>query len=158
MNISRPALTLTLFTALTAAAEEDRYDVLGKVLTPFFSLLAPDSTTKHALSMSVRIEQMTDLPAELAGAHADIAIEAPNKLRLHGPVLGETLTIVRNADKIWVHPGTVAKALLDAKGDKKQLPPMDKKYKLGDFTLPIPVKERNLLPILFVVKDVRGES
>jgi len=121
-------------------------------------LLSPDATSKNALSMSVRIEQMTDLPAELAGAHADISIEAPNKLRLHGPVLGETLTIVRNGDKVWVHPGAVAKALLEAKGDNKKLPPADKKHKLGDFTLPIPSKELNLLPILFVVKDVGSES
>ena len=133
--------------------------MLGKVLTPFFALLAPDAGN-HALAMSVRIEQMTDLPPALAGAHADIAIESPNKLRLHGPVLSETLTIVRNANKIWVYPGSAAKALLDAKeakDDKKQLPPTDKKYQLGDFTLPIPVKELNLLPILFVVKDVGSD-
>src|SRR6185369_14971885 len=103
------ALALTLCTALTASAEEDRYDVLGKVLTPFVSLLAPDATANHALALSVRIEQMTDLPAELAGARAEISIEAPNKLRLHGPVLGESLTIVRNCDKIRVHPGAIAK-------------------------------------------------
>jgi hypothetical protein len=57
-----------------------------------------------------------------------------------------------------VHPGAVAKALLESKGDNKQLPPGDKKYKLGDFTLPIPSKELNLLPIIFVVKDVGSES
>lgn len=159
MNLSRLALTLTLLTAVTApAAEEDRYDVLGKVLTPFVSLLSTDSSAKHGLAMAVRIEQMTDLPAELVGAHADISIEAPNKLRLSGPVLTESLTIVRNGDKIWVHPGAIAKALLDAKDDKKQLPPADKKYKLGNFSLPVPVKELNLLPILFVVKDVGSES
>jgi len=158
MNLSRLAIALTFFAALTASGEENRYDVLGKVLTPFLSLLSPEAASKRALRMSVRIEQMTDLPAELAGAHADISVEAPNKLRLHGPVLGETLTIVRNGDKIWVHPGAVAKALLESKGDNKQLPPGDKKYKLGDFTLPIPSKELNLLPIIFVVKDVGSES
>ena len=153
----------TILAALLAAspatfAAEDRYDVLGKVLTPFLLLFAQDAKANRALAMSVRIEQMTDLPAALAGAHADIAIEYPNKLRLHGPVLGETLTIARRGEKIWVHPGAVAKALLDAADDGKQLPPADKKYKLGDFSLPIPVKELNLLPILFVVKDMGSEA
>jgi hypothetical protein len=157
MKPLRLAFALTLFTAIMAHGEEDRYDVLGKVLTPFFTLLAPEGGN-HALALAVRIEQMTDLPPELAGAHADIAIEAPNKLRLHGPVLGENLTIVRNGQKIWVYPGSVAKALIASKDDQKQLPPTDKKYQLGDFSLPIPIKELNLLPILFVVKDLGHES
>lgn len=157
------SIRLSIIAALLAAspatfAADDRYDVLGKVLTPFLTLFAEDAKEGRALSMSVRIEKMTDLPAELAGAKADIAIEAPDKLRLHGPVLGETLTLVRNGDKIWVHPGAKAKALLDAANAGKQLPPAEKKYKLSNFSLPIPVKELNLLPILFTVKDVGSEA
>lgn len=159
MSSIRLALTAALLATSPAMfAADDRYDVLGKVLTPFLTLFAEDANEGRAMSMAVRIEQMTDLPAALVGAKAEISVEAPDKLRLHGPVLGETLTLVRNGDKIWVHPGAKAKALLDAANAGKQLPPAEKKYKLGDFTLPIPAKEMNLLPILFTVKDAGSEA
>lgn len=137
------------------SAADDRYALLGKVLTPLFGVFAGDAESgDRALKLTVRIEQMTDLPAELAGTRAEIAVQAPDKLRLHGPLLGEDLTIVRHEQRIWVSPGAKAKALLDS----ARLPKADKKFKLGEFKLPIPKNQLVFLPMLFSIKDLGSEQ
>jgi len=140
--------------AFEVSAADDRYALFGKVLTPLFGVFAADAESgDRGLKLTVRIEQMTDLPAELAGARAEIAVQAPDKLRLHGPLLGENLTIVRDRQRIWVSPGAKAKALLDS----ARLPKADKKFQLGDFKLPIPENQLVFLPVLFSIKDLGSE-
>jgi hypothetical protein len=150
---------LALFVACTISsstgAEEPRYDVLSKTLTPFLKVFAKDQKSENrAFSLKLRIEQATDLPVELRGASAEIALQAPDKLRLRGPLLGERFTIVRDDEKVWIAPGAVARALLDAAVAGKTLPKADKKFKLGEFRLPFPEKHLKLLTALFSVKDL----
>jgi hypothetical protein len=136
-------------------AEESRYEVLSKTLTPFFAVFAKDRTgEERAFELKIRIEQATDLPVELRGASAEIALQAPDKLRLHGPLLGETFTIVRDDEKVWIAPGAKARALLDAAVAGRTLPKADKKFKLGEFRLPFPEKHLKLLTALFSAKDL----
>lgn len=154
----RAALLVVLLPPPGMRAAEDRYELLGKVLMPFVSIFARDTASAHrALRLAVSIEQMTGLPAELVAAHAEIAIESPDKLRLHGPILGETVTLMRNGDELWVHPATTARALLEGAGAGHELPPAEKKFQLGEFKLPIPEKQLVFLPILFAVNDVGRE-
>lgn len=139
-------------------AADDRYDLLGKVLMPFVGIFARDPASGHrAIRLVLTIEQMTGLPAELAGTQAEIAIQAPDKLRLHGPILGETITLVRNGNQLWVHPAAKARALLDRPTDGGELPPPEKKFQLTDFKLPIPEKQLVFLPVLFAIKEVGRE-
>lgn len=151
-----PAFLLSL--ARPAPAADDRYEELGDVLKPFAALFTEsESGADRALEMTIRIEQMTGLPAEMKDATAEIAVEHPDKVRVHGPVLGETVTLVRDGDRVWIHPGGKARSLLDGVVEGKELPPPDKKYKLTDFKLPIPANQLVFLPILFTVKDVGRE-
>jgi hypothetical protein len=138
-----------------ARSEENRYDVLSKTLTPFFALFAKDRKgEERAFELKIRIEQATDLPAGLRGANAEIALQVPDKLRLHGPLLGETFTMVRDDERVWITPGTKARALLDAAVAGKTLPKADPKFKLGEFRLPFPEKQLKLLTALFSAKDL----
>jgi len=135
-------------------AEENRYDVLSKTLNPFLSVFAKDRKSEEpGFALNLRVEQSTDLPTELRGSSAEIALQAPDKLRLRGPLLGETFTIVRDGDDVWISPGAAARALLEATVAGRELPKADKKFKLGDFRLPIPEKQLKLLTALFSVKD-----
>lgn len=153
----RSAIVLALVTA-TARAEDNRYDLLGRMLMPFVNVFAKStSNPNRAMSFNLRLEQMTDLPPELAGSHAEVALEYPDKLRLHGPVMGEDITICRKGQEVWAYPGSKVEALLNAAAEKKKLPKVDPKFQLRPFELPIPEKELVFLPALFQVKDVGSE-
>ena len=158
----RAALVIIFIAAPDIRAAEDRYDLLGKVLGPFVRVFVGESAgAPHALQLVVSIEQMTGLPPELVGTRAEIAIEPPDKLRLRGPILGETFTLVRNGNLLWVHPAAKARPLLSP-GSGPGLPAADKKFQLRAFKLPIPEKQLVFLPVLFAVTDmgrdrVRGE-
>lgn len=137
-----------------AYGDEDRRDVFAKTITPFLGVLAKDRKGENrAFSMKVRIEQGTDIPQALRNTPAEILLQAPDKLRLHGPLKNETFTLVRDDDRIWISPGAVARALLDAAVEGKSLPPPEKKFQLGEFKLPFPEKQMILLTTLFSVKD-----
>jgi len=155
-------LRLVLIFALvltTARTEENRYDLLGRTLTPFLNVFVKSTTNPNrAMSFTLTLEQMTDLPPALAGSRAEVAVEYPDKLRLHGPVLGEDVTICRNGQELWAFPGSKVEALLDAAAAAKKLPKADPKFRLEPFALPIPEKQLVFLAALFQIKDVGSES
>lgn len=153
------ALTGLLLAPLTTHCGENRYDVLSKVLMPFVQLLAKQTTNPNrALKLALRIESITGLPPDSTGARADIAVQYPDKLRLFGPVLGEELTICRNGQELWVYPGNKVEALLANATADKTLPPLDKKFRLEPFQLPVPEKQLVFAPILFQVTESAPES
>jgi len=115
------------------------------------------SNPDRALSFTVRLEKMTDLPADLAGSQAELQVEYPDKLRLHGPVLGEDVTVCRHGQDVWACPGSKVESLLSAAAEAKKLPRLDPKYKLEPFTLPVPEKDLVFLPALFQIKDIGTE-
>ncbi|MEQ1859560.1 MAG: hypothetical protein ABMA13_06465 [Chthoniobacteraceae bacterium] len=149
---------LLVFTAPQIRAQENRYDAFSKTIMPFLGVIAKDGKSgNRAFTLKVRIEQSSDLPAELNGASAEIAVQMPDKLRLHGPLLGGTFTLVREDEKIWIAPGAKARALLDAAVAGKELPPAEKKFKLSEFELPFPEKQLVFLAALFTIKDLGSE-
>jgi hypothetical protein len=140
-------------------AAENKYDLLGKTLLPFVQLVATTSSTgNRALTLTLRLESMTDLPEQWNGAHAEIALQYPDKLRLHGPVFGEDLTVCRNGERVWVFPRERAEALFKAAAAQKKLPAPKKKVRLEPFRLPVPEKQLVFLPVLFQVDDVGAEA
>ena len=122
----RPLLRFVFVLALLAASargEENRYDLLGRMLMPFLNVFAKSTTNPNrAMSFTLKLEQMTDLPPGLAGSRAEVAVEYPDKLRLHGPVLGEDVTICRKGQELWAFPGSKVEALLSAAAAAKKLP------------------------------------
>jgi hypothetical protein len=157
VKILRLVFALSLL-SITIRAEENRYDLLGRTLMPFVNVFAKStSNPNRALSFTVKLEQMTDMPSTLAGSHAEVALEYPDKLRLHGPVLGEDITICRKGQEVWAYPGSKVEALLAAAAAAKKLPKADPKFQLKPFGLPIPEKDLVFLPALFQIKDVGSE-
>jgi len=149
------ALLIAALLAVTgkAVARDNPYDLLSQVLMPFAQVLAEKAKGgNRALTLRAHLEQMTDMPPEFAGVTVDLALQAPNKLRLEAPVLGERLTICRRGQEIWVYPREKLKAVIAAAGKDKQLPPPDKSYELAPFRLPIPEKQLVFLPVLFQAK------
>jgi hypothetical protein len=152
------ALTFSLALSPCAQARENAYDTASKLLMPFASLFAKETKNPNrALSMTLRLETMTDLPPEFAGARVDLALQYPDKLRVQAPILGEQLTIARYGQKLWVTPADKAAALIEAADAAGKLPKPDKKFRLAPFELPIAENQLVFLPALLQVREAGVE-
>ncbi len=157
-------LSLVLLAVLLAASpaashgEENRYDILSRLLLPFVNVLARNTTNPNrALQLTASLEQMTGVPPELVGSKAELALEYPDKLRVRAPLLGEDVTICRRGQELWAYPASRIEPLLEEAAKKKKLPKLDPKFRLEPFALPIPEKQLVFLPALFQIKDVGSE-
>ena len=152
-------LAALLTTSGFSRAEENRYDLLSKLLLPFANIFTKDAKTPNrALRLTARLERLTDLPPALVGSRAEIVVQYPDKFLLRAPVLGEELTICRRGQEVWVWPGAKAAALLEAAGAAGKLPKPDPKAQFTPFELPVPEKQLALVSMFFQVKDVGAES
>ncbi len=150
-------IIVMLSSALRAA--ENPYDTFGKVLMPLVSVLAEKgSTPNRAALLNIELEEAADAPKELKDARVEISFQAPNKLKIQGPILGEQLTICRRGQELWVTPGAKAEALINAASADKKLPPPNPDFELAPFKLPIPAKQLVFLPALFKVQAAGEEA
>lgn len=134
------------------APSENRYDIVGKVFRPFWSvLLAGGAESNRAASFKmVTTEVSGRLPKEFVGATLEAAVQFPNKVKLTAPVLGEQITVCRNGDEVWAVPGAKVEYLLKQFGGN--LPKPTKKTNTPIF-LPITAQQAVFLPALFVLDD-----
>ena len=150
-------LLLLMLQLRPARAEENRYDVLAKVLNPLLAPFERESRNPNrSLDAQLSLIAMTDVPPQFIGTKIHLAVQNPDKIYLHGPLLGEQLTICRNEKEIWVYPRTKAEPLLRQLGGDS--PPSKQKFKLGDLELPFSQSELILLPALFQVKEYAEEQ
>ena len=128
---------------------DNPYDVIGKVFSPFWSvLLADNKSPNKACSMTLELAQVSGrLPKQMAGASMQGAVQFPDKVKLQAPVFGETFTVCRNGDKVWAYPGAKVEFLL--KRFKGKPPPTKKKN--TPLYLPITAQQAIFLPALFTV-------
>ncbi|HYR58018.1 MAG TPA: hypothetical protein VEO95_05295, partial [Chthoniobacteraceae bacterium] len=159
MKFLQALLAAALLAAPHARADENRYDVLGKMLAPFVNVLAKNTRNPNrALSLAARLERLTGAPPELAGTRAELSLQYPDRALIHGPILGEDLTVCRDRQRVWAVPGAKVKALLDLAAAQKKLRPVDPDSRIAPLQLPVPEKELVFLPMLFVVKDAGAED
>lgn len=145
--------------SLTVPAQKTgKYELWGQLFTPFLQVLSKESSSPYrAFQMELRLEQMTGLPEELAGSKGFLALQAPDKLRVSGPVFGHEITIGRRGQALWVSPKTQVEPLLESAAKAGRLPAPDSKYRLGDFGLPFTDKHLAFLPALFQVREYAAE-
>jgi len=128
---------------------DNPYDVIGKVFSPFWSVLLADTKSPNkACTMTIeRVEVSGRLPKQMTGASLQAAVQFPDKVKLQAPVLGEEMTVCRNGDKVWAYPGAKVEFLL--KRFKGKPPPTKKKN--TPLYLPITPQQAIFLPALFTV-------
>jgi hypothetical protein len=154
--ISRFIPTLALILAIPAPLmhaqqgppRDNPYDVIGKVFSPFWSVLLADTKSPNkACTMTVEMAEVSGrLPKQMVGASLQAAVQFPDKVKLQAPVLGEEITVCRNGDNVWAYPGAKVEFLL--KRFKGKPPPTKKKTPLY---LPITPQQAIFLPALFTV-------
>jgi hypothetical protein len=155
--ISRFVPTLALILVIPAPLlraqqgppRDNPYDVIGKVFSPFWSVLLADTKSPNkACTMTIEMADVTGrLPKQMAGASLRAAVEFPDKVKLQAPVLGEEITVCRNGDNVWAYPGAKVEFLLK-RFSKGKPPPTKKKTPLY---LPITPQQAIFLPALFTV-------
>ncbi len=152
-------LAAALLAAPPADAEEHRYDVVAKLLSPFINVLARNTKNPNrAMALTARLERLTDVPSELIGTQAELSLQYPDRLFIHGPILGEQLTVCRNGQQVWVTPGAKVQAIFELASTQKKLPKLDPAAQIEPFRLPIPEKQLVFLPALLQVKDAGSET
>jgi hypothetical protein len=152
-------LAAALLATPSARAAENRYDILGKTLAPFINVLAKNTKNPNrAMALAAKLERLTGAPAELLGTRVDLSLQYPDRLLVHGPILGEDLTVCRDRQQVWVTPGAKVKALLDLATAQKKLAKPDPAAQLEPFQLPVPEKQLVFLPVLFKVNDAGTET
>jgi hypothetical protein len=148
-----PALILLLAVPLAQAQQapprDNPYDVIGKVFSPFWSVLLADTKSPNkACTMTIEMVEVSGrLPKQMTGASLKAAVQFPDKVKLQAPVLGEEITVCRNGDKVWAYPGAKIEFLLQRFKGK---PPPTKK-KNTPLYLPITPQQAIFLPALFTV-------
>lgn len=157
-------LTLSIAAAVRAqdAPTENRYDIVGKVFRPFWSvLLVGGEDANKAASFKLTTTEVTGrLPKQFVGATLEAAVQFPNKVKLSAPVLGEQVTVCRNGNEVWAIPGEKVEYLL--KQFSGALPAPTKKPNTPIF-LPVTAQQAVFLPALFSLdsdprfEEVNGE-
>jgi len=131
------------------------YDLLSRVLVPIASVFSPEAK-QHALSTTLVLEEMTDLPPEFIGTRLELLVQPPDRLLLRGPYGGQTVTICRAGESVWITPNTPPFDALATPAS--ELPKKKQPTGLGQMILPIPPQQLALLPILLQVKDAGEEN
>ena len=143
------ALDVPIARAQQAPPRDNPYDVIGKVFSPFWSVLLADTKSPNkACTMRIEMAEVSGrLPKQMTGASLQAAVQFPDKVKLQAPVLGETITVCRDGDKVWAYPGAKVEFLLQRFKGK---PPPTKK-KNTPLYLPITPQQAIFLPALFTV-------
>lgn len=148
------SLVLSAACAFTAQAQQtpprdNPYDVIGKVLRPFWSVLLSDTQSPNkACTMTIQMTEVSGrLPAQMKGATLQAEVQFPDKVRLEAPVLGEQMIVCRNGKKMWAVPGQKVEFLLN---QFKIKPPPTRKNNTPLY-LPISPQLAVFLPAIFSV-------
>lgn len=143
-------LALKSLLPASARADDNPYDLVGKVLVPLANLfVAEPKGPNRALSADLVLEEATGLPPEAAGQVISIQVQSPDKLLVRGIAMGQPLMICRNGQVLWVYPGSKIGALLQS----AELSKADPDFRLPPFQLPVNEKQLVFLPVLFQVRD-----
>lgn len=149
LSVLVPVVTGSLFAQ--GAPRDNRYDTLGKVLSPIVQVMLTDAKSGHrALSLELEVVKVEGrLPKQFQSATLAAFVEYPDKVRLDAPVLGEQATVCRNGNIVWAIPGEKIEFLLGKFGIKlTEKPPAP-----TPLSLPISAQQAVFLPALFAVEE-----
>jgi hypothetical protein len=155
--------------ALAGSPEQDA----ESALMPFFDVLAsPPAGQSHAFRIQGRVESLgpiSFLKAQGASTEAapeadllkslpsfEIALQAPDRLRLSVPVGETTIVSCRNQQQIWAAPAAQVRPLLDALKQAGPRPSPKERSVLQPMQIPFSGKHLAMLPVLLDVQS-RGQ-
>ena len=138
------ALVLLLCPTLRAAQDDNApsaRQVLGRAITRLEDLIEPPEDARpQMLSAHLKIVRAKGLPEQAADAVGDIAFQAPSHGRLTATVAGNTFTICRDRNELWIDEPGKKFAVLGKNGVARFAgEPREKDAtRMGPFVLPLP--------------------
>ncbi len=137
--------------AVADPPRDNPYDVISKVLQPFWGVLLTETQNPNRAAVLTLV--MTDvsgrLPKEMKGARLQAAVQFPDKVRLTAPILGEEVTVCRNGNEVWAIPGAKVEYLLK----QFDVKPGPLKKKNTPIYLPVTAQQAVFLPAIFSVQN-----
>ncbi len=120
----------------------------------------PTNEPARTFSTTVKIVKAGGLPKELAGREVDLAIQAPDHLRLSAEWDQQTYIVGRDGEDLWVHvPGKKFGLMGSPNVAPFSTSPAAKDTTpLGPLKLPLPAEQLMLLPLLTELEALPDET
>src|SRR5205807_7766046 len=132
--------------AQAAPPSADR--VLSEALSKWAKVIEPAADQPvRAFTAKVKVIKADGLPKELLGVVADVAYQAPDRLRVSTAVSGHAFTICRDGQQVWIHEPSKKFAVLGKPGEPlfRSHPDEKDETQLAPFTLS---QFKQLLPVV----------
>ena len=135
--------------------------ILAEALQRLVSLIepAPDAAPQ-TLSVRLELVKAEGLPKELVGKSAELALQAPDRLRLSASVGDRTFVLGRNGQQLWVYAPAKHFGVVGEPGRLRfaGAPDSMDTTQLRGFRLPLPKEQVALLPLLMKVEPLPAET
>jgi hypothetical protein len=154
LTTSRPALAQNADTALGIRLLGGAISNLTRVV------VAPESGPARTFTATLKLVKADGLPKDLAGLECQVAMQAPDHLKLSVPYQGRDLTVCRDGQEVWIYEarnkfgviGVTNAPLFSTNPDLKET------SKLGALELPIPLEQLMVMPVLADIEILPDEA
>lgn len=136
-------------------------EILGAAIGKLVALVEPaPGTPPRTLSTTLQIVSAEGLGAGLAGHTADLAFQAPERLKVSTTIEGRTLELGRNGQQLWLFAPAKRFGVIGSPDVPRFLTEPDQKdgSHLPPFKLPLPKEQLLLLPLLFQLESLPPET
>ncbi len=155
------ALLLPQISAAQQAETNSPTQVFAGALARVAAIFQPPTNEPaQTFTTTVKILKADGLPGELAGRELDLAIQAPDHLRLSAAWKRQTYIVGRDGEDLWVHVpgkkfgliGSPNVARFSTSAASRDTTP------LGPLKLPVPAEQLMLLPLLTDLEALSNET
>lgn len=154
------ALVLATLVRAQDAAKTPQ-EILGAAVGKLVALVEPAAgTPPRTLSTTLKIVSAEGLGTGLAGHTADLAFQAPDRLKVATTIEGRTLELGRNGQQLWLFAPAKQFGVIGSPDMPRFLTEPDQKdgTQLAPFKLPLPKEQLLLLPLLFQLESLPPET
>lgn len=152
-------LLLTLLPAARSAASDDEAltprQIFAQALARWANLIEGKEGAGQTIVAHIKVVKADGLPKQAAGATADIAFQAPDRLRVNGEAAGFNVVAARDGQVLWVHEPKFKFAVLGKAG----IAPFKAEPDKLDHTVLPPIKlpiSRMQLAMMSLMLDVQS--
>lgn len=143
------------------AATRTPQELFSAAIAKLLSVLEPPAgATPQTFATRLKVLRADGLAKELAGRSADLAFQAPDRLRLAIEIDRAVYTLGRDGQELWIHAPAKKFGVIGQPGLPRFATAPEKldTTKLGPMKLPLPREQLLLLPLLMKVEALPAEE
>jgi hypothetical protein len=142
-------------------ADRTPAEVVASSLQKIVSIVEPAAGgDAKTFTFTLELTKAVGLPKELAGRSARVAFQAPDHLLLSFEIKGQSFSLARDGQEIWVHAPDKHFGVIGKPRQPRFSSAPEKKdtTTLGRFKLPVSREQLALLPLLMTIERVGTET